>query len=143
MFSPGTDGASYIKTDVHIFQDFQISADDCDEEMGFRSGRLPDARFTAKSVYDANPLHAQYQARLHKPVPGWCSKTYSPISDYLQIDLATIKVLRGMALQSHGTAVGYWPVLSFIIQHSIDGGQWNTYSENSTDFELRGKQSRR
>lgn len=139
MLLSGTSGASVITTKVHAFRDFESSDLACDEEMGLRSGRLSDSRFTAKSVYSIlDKSYAAYQARLHKEIPGWCCKAASPVSDYLQIDLSTIKVLRGIALQSHGTIKGLTPVASFKIQHSVGGRQWQTYSKNSTDYEFRG-----
>ena len=132
-------GPSILVTKIFAFRDYQ-GTDECDEEMGLLTGHLSDSRFSAKSVYGNSPAYGPHEARLFRTAPGWCSGAYSPVTDYLQIDLASIKVLSGIALQGHGTWKGRMSVTSFFVQHSTNGIDWSTYSENSTDFEFQGIQ---
>ena len=97
----GGTGASIIEKTIHVFRDLDGS-DDCSQEMGIQTKKIPDSAFTAKSIFGNDAGHYPHRARLNeKMYPGWCSTSNSPVSDYLQVDLGTVKILTGLAIQAN------------------------------------------
>ena len=121
----GEQGASLtLQTKINIFQESK-GTDDCSEELGIRIGKLPNSRFYARTTYGNLEDHRPYQARLHNTNPGWCSVHYSPVSDYLQVDLGVAKVLSGIAIQGHGRGNNDY-ITKFKLEYSLDGHAWLT-----------------
>ena len=126
----GCRGASIIEKTIHVFRDLN-GRDDCSQEMGVQSRKIPDSGFTAKSIWSADrSRHMPNKARLHDRLhPGWCSGGYVPVSDYIQVDLGTVKILTGLAIQGHGTYYGHHYITKFSLDYSIDGYKWLFYTD--------------
>ena len=63
----------------------------------------------------------------------WCPATNTP-SDYLQVDMGSVKSVRAMATQRQGTGSFY--TATYYLKYSLDNKVWNTYKENN---EKKGK----
>ena len=125
----GGTGASIIETTIYLFRDLN-SKDDCSQEMGIQTRRIPDSAFTAASIWANDEDHKPYRAKLHdQSHPGWCSAESSPVSDYLQVDLGSVKAVTGLAIQGHGIGNGQDYVTKFKIDYSTDGSNWLTYKD--------------
>ena len=122
----GGQGASKINTKIKIFRELEVG--DCGEEMGLRTGQLPDSRFTAKSVFSNSANFLPHFARLHHRTHSWCSGK-SSLSDWLQIDLGVVKLISGLAIQPMTERSIMHPVKRFYIQYSLDCANWNTYND--------------
>ena len=62
---------------------------------------------------------------------GWCPKTRSDRTDYLQVDLGEVRFLCGVATQGlQGKSA--WTT-SYKLQLSTDGITWNTYKETNIE----------
>ena len=136
----GGERASIIEKTIHIFRELDGS-DDCSQEMGIQTKKIPDSAFTATTTYRDDAGHSPYRARLHENAyPGWCSEVQRPVSDYLQVDIGTVKILTGLAIQGHGSYHGYHYVTKFKLDYSIDGSTWNSYKDIgiSTTKEFHG-----
>ena len=132
-------GASIIDTKIHPFHDLQGN-NDCSQEMGLRTGQLPDSRFTAASKWDVGDNFAPHQARLHNgggSIRGWCTMNNAPVSEYLQIDFGVVQLFTGIALQGQDTTDTHC-VVKFVLGYSIDGVRWETYKEDQIEKEFGG-----
>lgn len=120
------EGTSVLEKTIYSFRDFN-GIQECYEEMGLRTRKVPDERITAVSIHQGDP--AQWKpgyARLHNTAQ-WCSG--SPISDYIQIDLGSIKTITGLATQVHGANTDYLHnIKRFYITYSTDGINWKEYT---------------
>ena len=123
----GGTGASIIETTIYLFRDLQ-GTDDCSQEMGVQTSRFPKSAFSAKSTWHNDERHKPYRAKLHEQLhPGWCSGANTPVSDYLQIDLGSVRILTGLAIQGHGRYNGHHFVTKFSIAYSENGSTWTPY----------------
>ena len=121
-------GGSTIEKKIYLFRELP-GKDDCSQEMGAQTRRIPDSAFTAKSIWGNDAITQPYRARLHdQSYPGWCSGMNAPVSDYLQIDLGSVKLLMGLAIQARGTS-GHHYVTKFSIEYSVDGSTWTYYKD--------------
>ena len=85
---------------------------------------IPDDRFTASSTrhyYRYKP----HNARLNGKEWGWAPKTDDDSSDYLQIDLGAVFVIRAVATQGH--SVGFAWTTEYKISTSTDSTHWTMY----------------
>lgn len=130
----GGTGASEIETTIFIFRDLN-GRDDCSQEMGIQTRKIPDSAFSATSVWENHLNHMAHAARLYKYGPGWCSASYTPLSHYLQIDLGTVKSLTGIAIQSHGTHNSHH-IKTFSLEYSEDLISWQYYSESGNSKQI-------
>ena len=121
-------GASTLETDIRLFRESN-GKDDCTNEVGVQTRRFTNSRFFAESKWKDKGSYSPYYARLHYRVPGWCSEENSPVSEFLQIDLGTVKILTGIAIQSNGLHGGHY-VTKFKLQHTIDMVTWSYYVDN-------------
>ena len=85
----GPSQTSKIYKDILIFHDLK-GIDDCSEEMGMRTGRIPDSRITAPSSY--SQYYTGSKGRLHHK-NGYCSRVNSPLSHSLQVMLIMISLV--------------------------------------------------
>lgn len=96
------------------------------------SNRIPDAQMTASSYYSA--LSYPFNARLSKKrgAGGWAPRTIQgPKTDWLQVDMATIQSVCGVATQGI-TKFRRWTT-SYVLRMSKDGITWNPYEEKNTE----------
>ena len=93
--------------------------------------RIPDARMTASSFY--NTAYYPYYGRLqvNRGYGGWCAKTSSVGTEYLQVDLGT--VLDVCALATQGNQKEGQRTTTYKVHMSTDGINWNTYKEQSIE----------
>ena len=133
----GGTGASTLNRILYTFRDFE-GIDECYEEMGLRTGKLPDDRLTSKYVYRGNPTHwAPHFARLHN-THSWCGGT-TMSADYIQVDLGSVKTISGIASQVYRDRSILHNIQRFYITYSIDGITWKEYTGyGSTREELVG-----
>ena len=129
----GGSEASIIEVSIKTFHE-RDGIDDCSNELGVRTRKIPDSRFYAKTVWANGINHQPYLARLHYYGPGWCSYHNTPVSEYLQVDLGTMMILSGVAIQSHGSANAH-AVTKFKIEYSKNGIIWQFY-KNEQDSVL-------
>ena len=132
-------GASIIDTKIHPFHDLKGN-NDCSQEMGLRTGQLPDSRFAAASKWMNDDNYAPHQARLHNGggwIRGWCTMGHAPVSEYLQIDFGLVQLFTGIALQGQANSHTHY-IVKFILGYSIDGVRWETYKEDQIDKEFNG-----
>ncbi|XP_065068714.1 uncharacterized protein LOC135694014 [Rhopilema esculentum] len=137
----GGSGASIIEVSIKTFHE-RDGIDDCSNELGVRTRKIPDFRFYAKTVWGNDIYHQPYLARLHYYGPGWCSYSNTPVSEYLQVDLGTMMILSGVAIQSHGSGNGH-AVTKFKIEYSENGIIWQFYkSEQDSVLEFTALRER-
>lgn len=107
---------------------------DCTKAAGLENRQISDSQLTASSF---STEHLPSQGRLNnilKQLNGsalwdsWCAGAEDS-SQYLQVDLAEVKNVSGVATQ--GSVMGTW-VTKYMLNYSSDGYQWETYS-NHTD----------
>jgi len=92
---------------------------------------IQDARMTATSMYpDSVDSCYPGNGRLHG-VHGWCPKTSSDITDYLQVDMDSVHSVCAVATQ--GYKGGNWRTTSYKVHLSTDGVTWNSYKENNVE----------
>ena len=91
---------------------------------------IPDARITASTFLRSD---YPYYGRLHenRGRGGWCTKTKSDRTDYLEVDMGTVRSVCAVATQGHqgGSA---WTT-SYKLHLSTDGATWNTYKETNIE----------
>ena len=124
----GGSEASIIKASIKTF-DERDGIDDCSNELGVRTRKIPDSRFYAKTVWANDNDHQAYLARLHYYGSGWCSYHNTPVSEYLQVDLGTMMILSGVAIQGHGSANSH-AVTKFKIEYSKNGIIWQFFKND-------------
>ena len=101
------------------------------------SNRIPNAQMTASSYFNAN-YHPK-NARLNKiwGKGGWAPKTKGrPRTDWLQVDMATIQSLCGVATQGIAKHAAW--TTSYVLHMSKDKITWNPYEENNTEKVSKG-----
>lgn len=132
----GGTGASVIQTIIYSFRDFE-GIDECYEEMGLRTRKLTDDKLSAISVFRGSAsLYAPSFARLHN-TKAWCSG--STLSDYIQVDLGSIKSITGLATQPFTDRHIMHNIIRFYLTYSKDGVTWKEYMEyGNTRKELFG-----
>ena len=91
---------------------------------------ISDARMTASTVFGRRVY--PYYGRLHenRGYGGWCPKTETDRTDYLQVDMGAM--LSVCAVATQGQKMSYFWTTSYELQLSTDGVTWNTYEETST-----------
>ena len=91
---------------------------------------ISDARMTASTVFDTR--FYPYYGRLHenRGYGGWCPKTVTDRTDYLQVDMGTM--LSVCAVATQGGKINHERTTSYKLQLSTDGVTWNAYKETST-----------
>ena len=93
--------------------------------------RISDARMTASSSYN-NDYHPSY-GRLNESSGngGWCPKTNSDRTDYLQVDMGEVRSVCGVATQGiRGSTI--WTT-SYKLQLSTNSITWNNYKETNIE----------
>ena len=85
---------------------------------------------TASTVYDTR--FYPYYGRLHenRGYGGWCPKTVTDRTDYLQVDMGTM--LSVCAVATQGEKINNEWTTSYKLQLSTDGVTWSVYEETST-----------
>ena len=91
---------------------------------------ISDARMTASTVFDTR--FYPYYGRLHenRGYGGWCPKTVTDRTDYLQVDMGTMLSVCAVATQGE-KKYSAWTT-SYKLYLSSDGVTWNAYEETST-----------
>ena len=91
---------------------------------------ISDARMTASTVFGT--ISYPYFGRLHenRGKGGWCPKTRTDRTDYLQVDVGTMLSVCAVATQGE-KEYSAWTT-SYKLHLSSDGGTWNAYEETST-----------
>ena len=85
---------------------------------------------TASTVFDTR--FYPYYGRLHenRGYGGWCPKTETDRTDYLQVDMGAM--LSVCAVATQGEKVYHEWTTSYKLQLSTDGVTWNAYEETNT-----------
>ena len=85
---------------------------------------------TASTVYDTR--FYPYYGRLHenRGYGGWCPRTVSDRTDYLQVDMDVM--LSVCAVATQGERINNEWTTSYKLQLSTDGVTWSVYEETST-----------
>ena len=94
---------------------------------------------TASSYYNYDGDYRPYNARLNKRwgEGGWAAKTKGrPRTDWLQVDMATIQSVCGVATQGIAKRPAW--TTSYVLQMSKDETTWNPYEENNTEKVSKG-----
>ena len=91
---------------------------------------ISDARMTASTVYGT--IASPYYGRLHenRGLGGWCPRTESDRTDYLQFDMGAMLSVCAVATQGQ-KMFNSWTT-SYKLQLSTDGVTWNAYEETNT-----------
>ena len=122
----GGQGTLTLQQKIYLFRELN-GRDECSQEMGARNGKIPNSAFTAASSWNSD--YQAHFARLHITSGGWCSASGSPLSDYLQIDLGTVKIVTGVAIQGQGgIGNGVHYITQFNIKYSTDHLHWHYYT---------------
>ena len=89
-----------------------------------------DARMTASTVFDIR--FYPYYGRLHenRGYGGWCPRTVSDRTDYLQVDMGIM--LSVCAVATQGERINSEWTTSYKLQLSTDGVNWNVFEEINT-----------
>ena len=93
--------------------------------------KIPDARMTASTYASSN--YYPYYGRLNenRGAGGWCTKTVTDRTDYLQVDMGAVHSVCAVATQGLGS-VSAWTT-SYKVHLSTDGVTWNSYKENNVE----------
>ena len=94
---------------------------------------------TASSYYNYDGDYRPHNARLNKRrgKGGWVPKTKGrPRTDWLQVDMATIQSVCGVATQGIAKRPAW--TTSYVLQMSKDEITWNPYEENNTEKVSKG-----
>ena len=85
---------------------------------------------TATTVYPDN-VNSCYpgNGRLNG-IKGWCPKTSSGRTDFLQVDMGSVHSVCAVATQGGGRSISE-RITSYKVQLSIDGIAWEYYEESS------------
>ncbi|XP_065055685.1 uncharacterized protein LOC135684176 isoform X2 [Rhopilema esculentum] len=121
----GGGGGSTIEVVINSFVD-RNGINDCSNELGVRTRKIPDSRFYARTTWINDLYHRPFQARLHLNTNGWCSQGNVPVSDYLQVDIGITKLISGIAIQGHGIVFDHG-ITKFKIEYSENGENWQFY----------------
>ena len=125
-----TAGSSVLEKTIHIFHDLK-QTDECSDEMGMRTGRIPDSRISAASIFSSSGRRSAF-ARLHYRPHYWCAGYHSTVSDYLEVDLGSMKFITGIATQAargpEDTTAGNF-ITKFTLQYRSDVGNWYYYAD--------------
>ena len=92
---------------------------------------IPDSRMTAStSNIDS---YYPYYGRLHenRGNGGWCTKTTSDRTDYLQVDMGAVCSVCAVATQGLRGPTAW--TTSYKLHLSTDGVTWNTYKETNIE----------
>ena len=86
---------------------------------------------TASTFHNTN--YYPYYGRLHenRGLGGWCTKTKSDRTDYLQVDMGTVRSVCAVATQ--GYRAGPERTTSYKLHLSTDGVTWYTYRETNIE----------
>ena len=92
---------------------------------------IPDARMTAST--NAGSSYSPYHGRLNenRGQGGWCPKTQTDRTDYLQIDMGTVRFVCAVATQGYRGGNNW--ATSYKVHLSSDGITWNVYKENNVE----------
>ena len=92
---------------------------------------IPDSRMTASTFHASS--YYPYYGRLHenRGDGGWCTKTASDRTDYLQVDMGSVRSVCAVATQ--GYRGGHSRTTSYKLHLSTDGVTWNTYRETNIE----------
>ena len=119
-------GEMVIETSINIFVD--VGSKHYSQELGIRTGKIPDSSFTASSVWNNQNSYMAFRARLHeRDYGGWCSGEAPAPSHFIQTDLGVPKVLSGIAIQGNYSGNKY--LLNYSIEYSGDGIGWQIYKK--------------
>ena len=118
-------GEMVIETRIKAFVDMG-NKNDCSQELGIRTGKIPDSSFTASLVWSNQNAYKAFRARLYeRDYGGWCSGEPPALSQFIQVDLGVLKVLSGLAIQGNYSGTKY--PLNYSIEYSGDGIGWQIY----------------
>ncbi|XP_048583976.1 uncharacterized protein LOC5501433 isoform X1 [Nematostella vectensis] len=119
------------------FELYGIAREVCEAEaVGVRAGGvIRSDHFTATSVYDNSIGYAASMGRLHGSL-GWTPATATDNTDHLQVDLGSVYALCGVATQG-AKEDNEW-VTSYSIKTSMNGLNWQRYSENNIGKNFTG-----
>uniref|UniRef100_A0A3Q3B356 Neuropilin n=1 Tax=Kryptolebias marmoratus TaxID=37003 RepID=A0A3Q3B356_KRYMA len=118
----------------------QITDAPCSELQGTLSGLLPDSQISASSMRD---IHGSMgAARLVASKTGWYPSPTQPIAgeEWLQVDLGTPKMVRGIitqgarGLEGSTSAENRAFVRKYKLAHSLNGKDWNYIMDSKTGF---------
>ena len=93
--------------------------------------KIPDARMTASTFH--NSYYFPYYGRLNenRGDGGWCTKTATDRTDYLQVDMGAVHSVCAVATQGH-KGISAW-ITSYKVHLSKDGVTWISYKENNVE----------
>ena len=130
----GSKGPSVVQKHIMLFRELS-GRDDCSQELGAQNWGIPNTAFTAKSMLGSD--YQPFYGRLQKNSNGWCSNRGTSVSEYIQVDLGTVKAVTGVAIQGEGGANdGDNYVTKFKLQYSIDNLNWNYYIETGASARI-------
>ena len=91
---------------------------------------IPDARMTATSYHDSR--YYPYYGRMieNRGGGGWCAKTQTDRTDYLQVDMGAVHSV--CAVATKGQRYTHWTT-SYKVHLSTDGVTWISYKENNVE----------
>ena len=91
---------------------------------------VPDSRMTASTFYHSN--YYPYYGRLqeNRGHGGWCTRTTIDRTDYLQVDMGTVRSVCAVATQ--GLDQDLWTT-SYKLHLSTDGVTWNIYKKTNIE----------
>lgn len=89
---------------------------------------IQDVRMTATTVFSDSCYPGN--GRLNG-IKGWCPRTSSDRTDYLQVDMGSVHSLCAVATQ--GYKGGNWRTTSYKLHLSTDGVTWKSYKENNVE----------
>ena len=89
--------------------------------------KIPNVRMTA-STFASSDFQPHYgRVNTTRGTHGWCPKTRSNRTDYLQVDMGAVHSVCAVATQRFHT---YHHTKTYYLRVSVDGVTWNTNEEN-------------
>ncbi|EDO38721.1 predicted protein, partial [Nematostella vectensis] len=103
--------------------------------LGLSDYRIPDASMTASSIW--GPWLAARCGRVNRTYDDICNGAWNARNNnqkqYLQIDLGNLTLISGLATQGRAANLSqqtHQYVKSYSLDHSLDGMNWESYTEN-------------
>ena len=120
----------YNHNNVYVLPHTNI---ECQPALGMESGAISDAQISASTQYDNE--HGPKNARLRNTQgKGSWVAGLNDVNQWLQVDLAGLKIVTGIATQGRHSEHEMW-VTKYKLQYSNDGASFQVYKQQGQNVD--------